>query len=161
MYNFYYTNGSGVSTMVFDAQVYQIADKYGVHALKKYAKNKFGTAIKAGWSMDDFPVAINVVYTTTPLNDRGLRDLAVERSHMNLDELTSRPDFCETLRTTPDFAADLVPFVCDRSSRDVDSYKCPQCSGIFKFDDPGSLTRYCPRCGRKSCQWDEYREAKL
>ncbi|KIL88490.1 hypothetical protein FAVG1_08571 [Fusarium avenaceum] len=110
MYKFHYTNVSGVSAMVFDAQVYQIADKYGVHALKTYAKDKFGTAIKAGWSMDDFPVAINVVYTTTPLNDRGLRDLAVEMSHMNLDELTSRDDFCATLRTTPDFAADLVPF---------------------------------------------------
>ncbi|RYC79729.1 hypothetical protein BFJ63_vAg17385 [Fusarium oxysporum f. sp. narcissi] len=55
MYYFHYTNVSGVSAMVFDAQVYQIADKYGVRALKKHAKNKFGTAIEAGWTMDDFP----------------------------------------------------------------------------------------------------------
>ncbi|GKU15375.1 unnamed protein product [Fusarium langsethiae] len=157
MYYFHYTNVSGVSAMVFDAQVYQIADKYSVHALKRHAKNKFGTAVEAGWTMDDFPVAINVVYTTTPSNDRGLRDLTVETSHINLDELTSRAGFCETLRTTPDFAADLVPFVCDRSSRDVGTYKCPKCNGIFKFDNPGSSARYCPRCGRKFSGWEEHR----
>ncbi|KAF4452563.1 Protein roadkill [Fusarium austroafricanum] len=153
MYQFEYTNGSGVSEMVFDAQVYQIADKYGVSALKEFAKLKFGDAIEAGWKMDDFPVAINVVYTTTPSDDRGLRDLTVETSHKNLDILTRRDCFCQILRETPDFAADLVPFICGRSAADMKSYKCPSCNQIFNFDDPGSSTRYCPRCQYGCSSW--------
>ncbi|KAK7419798.1 hypothetical protein QQX98_003171 [Neonectria punicea] len=60
MYSFDYTNTYSTSTMVYDAQVYQIADKYDVPALKEHSKAKFGVAITAGWSMDDFPLAITV-----------------------------------------------------------------------------------------------------
>ncbi|KAK2923362.1 hypothetical protein FoTM2_016885 [Fusarium oxysporum f. sp. vasinfectum] len=57
--------------MAYDAQVYQIADKYDVSTLKTHAKGKFGIAIATGWNMDDFPVAISVVYESTPSIDRG------------------------------------------------------------------------------------------
>ena len=57
MYSFDYTNTCGSSTMIHDAQVYQIADKYNIPALKAHAKEKFGSSITAGWSLDDYPHA--------------------------------------------------------------------------------------------------------
>ncbi|KAJ4258059.1 hypothetical protein NW762_008199 [Fusarium torreyae] len=78
MYSFDYTDAPDSPLMVFNAQVYQIADKYDISALKSHAKSKFGTAINSGWTTEDFPIAINVAYTTTPPEDRGLRDLIVE-----------------------------------------------------------------------------------
>ncbi|KAF4974088.1 hypothetical protein FZEAL_8961 [Fusarium zealandicum] len=117
MYSFNYDNIYGTSTMVFNAQVYQIADKYDISALKPHSKDKFGAAITTGWSMDDFPTAIAVVYESTPSGDRGLRDLAVETSHKNIDDLVTDDGFCELLRKTPDFAADLIPFLCGNTGK--------------------------------------------
>ncbi|KAF4463285.1 btb poz [Fusarium albosuccineum] len=152
MYNFNYTNTSGSSTMVFDAQVYQIADKYDFEALKCHAKDRFGDAIDQSWNMDDFPLAVTVVYTTTPAEDRGLRDLVVETSHWNIDSLITRDDFCEMLRNVPDFAADLVPFLCGKLTMGVKGYNCPGCSRLVHFKFNGSIG-YCPECGSKRSDW--------
>ncbi|RSL81301.1 hypothetical protein CEP52_017228, partial [Fusarium oligoseptatum] len=93
MYSFDYSNNSGSSTMVYDAQVYQIAHKYDIPALKAHCKSKFGTAIATGWSLDDFPLAITVAYESTLSEDRGLRDLAVETSRKHIDKLLGHDGF--------------------------------------------------------------------
>lgn len=156
IYHFEYTDESKESAMVFHAKVYQIADKYGIVALKEHAKQKFSTAVKADWSTEDFSIAIELVYTTTPPEDRGLRDLVVETSNANLERLISRDGFCQALRTTTDFAADLVPFTCGRGSGQIHCYRCPSCVRNFKFDDPKRQTRYCPRCGWEFSRWESY-----
>ncbi|SCO91198.1 uncharacterized protein FRV6_15326 [Fusarium oxysporum] len=117
MYSFDYSNIYGTSTMVFDAQMYQIADKYDIPALKAQSKNKFDVAVTTGWSMDDFPLAITVVYESTPPEDRGLRDLVVQTARKNIDKLLGHDGFCELIRMTPDFAADLIPFLCVKPSK--------------------------------------------
>ncbi|KAG4257576.1 hypothetical protein FPRO03_13838 [Fusarium proliferatum] len=81
--------------MVFDAQMYQIADKYDIPALKAQSKNKFNVAVTTGWSMDDFPHAITVVYESTPPEDRGLRDLVVQTARKNINKLLGHDGFCE------------------------------------------------------------------
>jgi hypothetical protein len=156
MYHFEYTNESTESDMVFQAGVYQIADKYGVFALKEHAKEKFSKAVKADWSTEDFPIAIELVYTTTPPEDRGLRDLVIETSNANLENLISRDGFCQALRTTTDFAADLVPFTCSKTSRKIPRYKCPSCYHSFRLDDPKRQNRYCPMCSWSCSRWDSY-----
>ncbi|KAM0354802.1 hypothetical protein ACHAPU_000626 [Fusarium lateritium] len=158
MYHFEYTNEPDESTMVFDAQVYQIADKYDISALKDYAKVKFETKIKTGWSTDDFPSTIETVYTTTPPEDRGLRDLLLEIAVANLEELTTRDGFCQALRTTMDFAADLVPFKCNKPVEKMNSYRCAWCGQIFKLEDPGFQKRHCPGCSRSCSDWSAYKQ---
>ncbi|VUC31516.1 unnamed protein product [Clonostachys rosea] len=116
MYSFNYNNIQGVSSMVYDAQVYQIADKYDIPTLKEYSKDRFSTAITAGWNMDEFPLAINVVYESTPPEDRGLRDLVVETSLLHLDTLLVKDGFNGILRTNSDFSADLIPFLSPKTS---------------------------------------------
>lgn len=102
--------------MVYDAQVYQIADKYDIPILKEYSKDRFCTAITTGWNMDEYPLAINVVYESTPAEDRGLRDLVVETSLLHLDTLLNRDGFGNVLRTNADFSADLIPFLSPKTS---------------------------------------------
>jgi hypothetical protein len=116
MYSFNYNNTRGHSSMVYDAQVYQIADKYDIPTLKEYSKDRFCTAITTGWNMDEFPLAINVVYESTPAEDRGLRDLVVETSLLHLDTLLNRDGFGNVLRTNADFSADLIPFLSPKTS---------------------------------------------
>lgn len=128
MYNFNYTSVSGASSMVFEAQVYQIADKYDIGSLKEHAKENFSAAVDTGWSMDDFPLAITLVYTTTPSEDRGLRDVVIRVSNLHIDDLLSKEYFCEVLRNTTEFAADLVLFLRTGGSH---RYRCPSCQNTF------------------------------
>jgi len=152
MYSFDYNNAYGTSTMVFDAQVYQIADKYGMEDLKTHSQEKFHNAITTGWSMDDFPLAISIVYESTPEQDRGLRDLAVEVSLQNIDKLLDRDDFRGLLRTTADFAADLIPFLANNPSK---QYRCPSCQTIIKSDYSKGCY-HCPSCGHDRSDWKRY-----
>jgi rubrerythrin len=153
MYSFDYSNAYGNSSMVLDAQVYQIADKYGIEALKAHSREKFRSAITTGWSMDDFPLAISVVYESTPAEDRGLRDLAVEVSYKNVDHLLSRDDFSNLLRQTADFTADLIPFLISNPSQ---KYRCPNCDDTIKSDFSKGRY-YCPSCGSNRSDWKQYR----
>ncbi|KAI9166341.1 BTB and MATH domain-containing protein [Paramyrothecium foliicola] len=140
MYKFEYSNSYDISTMVFDAQVYQIADKYDIPALKAYAKDRFHTAIITGWNMDEFGLAISTAYNSTLPQDRGLRDPCVEISHRNIEQLLGRDTFREVLRNTADFAADLIPFLCGKDAskkpNKAQLYACPSCGeniqGNFK-----------------------------
>ena len=152
MYSFDYSNIHGASSMVHDAQVYQIADKYDIPALKQHSENKFGIAVATGWSMDDFPLAVSVVYESTPSEDRGLRDLAVDISRQNIDALLGLDGFSELLRNTANFAADLIPFICEGASANLHRYKCPSCARVFR----GELSEescYCPKCGHQRSDW--------
>lgn len=157
MYSFDYTNSDGTSSMVYNAQVYQIADKYDIQALKAHSKTKFGAVITRGWNTSDFPLAISVVYETTPLEDRGLRDLVVEKSRKNINELLKNDDFSKLLRETPDFAADLIPFLCEKPATPVPipRYECPSCHHSFRAEfSQGAY--HCPSCGKKRSNWDIY-----
>lgn len=118
MYAFDY-DGSGndqerVSPMIFNAEVYSIADKYDVQALKIRAKEKFDKAVWTCWDMDDFPRAITEVYSSTPSTDKGLRDALVEIAFQNINALLKKPDFQDVLEDTAGFAAGLTTVLAQR-----------------------------------------------
>ncbi|KAG5792812.1 hypothetical protein H9Q69_008114 [Fusarium xylarioides] len=155
IYSFEYDNMQGTPPMIFDARMYQIADKYDIAALKTESKKKFELAIANGWATDDFPVAANLVYVSTPSEDRGLRDIVVETARKNIDQLVGKDGFCELTRETPDFAADLIPFLCGKGSGSTPfpySYKCLSCSGMIKGQFSAQI-RYCPYCSCGINQW--------
>ncbi|KAK4032825.1 hypothetical protein C8A01DRAFT_20156, partial [Parachaetomium inaequale] len=108
MYCFDYNNIHGVSTMIFNAQVYSLSDKYMIPALKDLAKEKFRSAINTGWAMDDFPLTVAEVYSSTPEDDGGLRDLAVKVADTNIKRLLQNEQFRDLLKKSPGFAADMV-----------------------------------------------------
>jgi hypothetical protein len=55
--------------------MYEIGDKYDVVGLKDLAKEKFDRACRKFWDDDHFPIAANHAFSTTPEDDKGLRDI--------------------------------------------------------------------------------------
>lgn len=150
IYSFEYENTQGTPPMIFDAHMYQIADKYDITALKTESKKKFELSIANGWATDDFPVAANLVYVLTPSEDRGLRDLVVEIARKNIDQLVSKDGFRELTRETPDFSADLIPFLCGKGSgpRFVQTYTCQSCYQVVQGEFAAKV-QFCPFCSQR------------
>lgn len=150
MYGFNYdSSGSDrgrTSPMLFNVNVYQTGDKYDIPKLKEQAKEKFTVALKNCWEMDDFPVAIARVYSTTVASDRGLRDLLVDTCLEHIDRLLENDDFKQVLRETLDFAADLVQYY--RSS--IPTYRCPNqyCRHEWSIKCSAKIN-HCPLCSFK------------
>ncbi|KAL9561936.1 hypothetical protein ACKAV7_013859 [Fusarium commune] len=130
LYCFDYESPADSSAMMFHAEVYQIADKYGIEALKRLSATKFRASMDENWKTDDFPAAIALAYTTTPPEDRGLRDITVQVAFNNIGTLMSRDAFCETLSDNPDLAADIIRFMHGKWS-ELEEYKCSSCESVF------------------------------
>lgn len=90
------------------------------------------------------------------MEDRGLRDLAIETLWKNVDKLLGHDGFVKLLRQTPEFAADLVPLLCDKVSNKVQRYKCPSCHNRFRADISGEGSYYCMHCSSMHSDWDSY-----
>lgn len=54
------------STMLFDVQMYQMADKYDIPSLKEVCKEGFRSSATKDWRLRIFSHSINKVYSTTP-----------------------------------------------------------------------------------------------
>ncbi|KAH7205571.1 hypothetical protein BKA60DRAFT_578561 [Fusarium oxysporum] len=150
LYCFDYESPADSSAMMFHAKVYQIADKYGIEALKRLSGTKFRASIDENWKTDDFPVAIAFAYTTTPPEDRGLRDITVQVAFNNIGTLMSRDAFCETLSDNPDLAANIIRFMHGKWE-ELEEYKCSTCESVFligtvTIEIGNSPPMYCPRC---------------
>lgn len=139
-----------ISPMRLHVSVYQIGDKYDVPRLKEYAREKFASAIRTCWKMDDFPVTISEAYSTTPAADRGFRNLIVGTCLQYFDKLLENDDFRAVLRETPGFAADLVQKLGPRMISIT--YCCPYCAGKWSIPHSSSSSKtpgYCPLCGMR------------
>jgi len=161
MYHFDYSNTQGVSTMVFHAQVYCLADRYMMAALKQLAKDKFEAAVKTGWSMDDFLLAVDVVYSSSPEGDRGLRDLVVEVSSSgeNLEKLLKSVGFRNLLSEKPGFAADIIIIMSSSGAEKggARTYRCPSCGNNIKIEWQEGSYFYCVHCSARRMDWASYR----
>ncbi|KAI1017750.1 hypothetical protein LB504_004001 [Fusarium proliferatum] len=156
MYSYEYDNDQDTPRMLFDVRVYQIADKYGITALKDEVKKPFEAAVNREWITDDFPIAANLVYVTTPSQDRGLRDIIVEVMRKNIEHLAGVNKFDELLRTTPDLAVDLVTCLSGRTALPETQYQCPDCGAQFWVnDDPEDWS--CPCCTWKTSDWSGFK----
>jgi hypothetical protein len=153
MYYFDYNNIHGVSTMIFNAQVYSPADKYVIPALKGLAEEKFRTAVTIGWAMDDFPLAVAEVYSSTPEDDRGLRDLAVEVARTNIKSLVQDEQFRSLLKESPCFAADVVISMSSYNDGKLHTYKCRNCSRKMDVAISEGSSYYCIHCGSHRSDW--------
>lgn len=72
--------------ILLHAKMYEIADKYNVVGLTDLAAEKFSRACKNFWDDANFAIAAHYAFSTTPENDRGLREAvsAAISAHMAL-----------------------------------------------------------------------------
>ena len=123
-----------------DAEMYALADKYEMSGLKTAAQNKFGNNMDlwlswtASRSVGSFPSLISLVYSSTPISDRLLRDRVVAYAQ-EAWKLIPREEVLKTmLAANLDFALDMVnskPLVIEkqvyqevcRTCRSTDQWK--------------------------------------
>jgi hypothetical protein len=66
--------------------MYEIGDKYDVLGLKQLSLAKFSLACDEHWNSDQFAPAAHHAFSTTPEDDKGLRDIVTKTiaDHMKL-----------------------------------------------------------------------------
>jgi hypothetical protein len=66
--------------------MYEVADKYEVDGLKELAREKFAWACGVYWDSKYFAPAAHYAYSTTPDEDKGLREVVSKTlfEHMDL-----------------------------------------------------------------------------
>ena len=115
-------NDAQVSPMLFDVMVYQVAEKYGVGALKKLSKVKFDHAASICWEMNEFPHVITHVSSSSECEE--LRDTIAHISHKHIDKLIVKNNFFRVLQETSGFAADVVQLMV----KGTNLHGCTRCS---------------------------------
>lgn len=154
LYHFDYQ--ASTSPMIFNAKVYSIADKYNIPTLKSQAIEKSRKSVETCWSMDDFPHAIREIYSSTPGNDRGLRDLVVKIACEHMETLSERPEFRILLEEACGFAADVVLFMAKDRFEHIKTHKCPHCLNSWEGVAPSGTNYYCLHCGNCRSDWEAY-----
>ncbi|KAK5093979.1 hypothetical protein LTS08_008763 [Lithohypha guttulata] len=64
--------------LVVNTLMYALADKYEIDDLKALAKQKFEEAVVQDWDSQAFAYAAELVFSTTPNSDRGLRTVVTK-----------------------------------------------------------------------------------
>ncbi|KAI4111027.1 MAG: hypothetical protein LQ345_006887 [Seirophora villosa] len=79
------------TSIINNAAVYALAEKYGISTLKDSAKEKFETRCKGFlWGDASLATALEMVYGSTPATDRGLRDIMARVCLQHIDELSGK-----------------------------------------------------------------------
>src|SRR5215471_17354572 len=104
----------------FHILMYSLADRLFIRGLKSLAKENFEKELRPRLVSKSFPVAVIEVYSSTPEQDRGLRDLVVKITVDNLTKLREKKGSDHAilqnrlLKQIPEFAYDLSVAMMDK-----------------------------------------------
>lgn len=104
---------SDANRIVINAQLYALADKYGIEDLKRLALAKFSNAAEQNWRSEAFVQASRLIFEDTPTNDLGLRAIVVKIMH-NHKELMDYEEVQELLNSGNGIAWHLVKSLLSR-----------------------------------------------
>lgn len=94
-------------------RVHALADMLDVPKLKNLAIKKLKTQL-TNWVAADFPAMVKEAYSSTTMQDRGIRDLLVTTSKDHIDELLLMEDFKTAMEEFGEFSAALVVVISGR-----------------------------------------------
>ena len=121
-------------------QVYALADQYDIGELKDNVAKEFAKVLASKtkeFDMSDVLEATELLYSTTPQSDRGLRDNLIRFINKHIDDLRQRPDFEDQIRSAGngDFAVDMVSALAE----------------LKKDGNPKEGAVLCIRCSKPIC----------
>jgi hypothetical protein len=117
-------------SLLINAKVYVIADKYEIQALKDLATAKYMHVLPETWNNSAFTESASLVYNNTMETDRMLRDAIVQGASENVKVLLDRGEFVDLLKSQSDLAVEVLRKVV--SNPDLPT-------GVEAVDDPWSL----------------------
>jgi hypothetical protein len=98
-------------SLLVNVQLYIIADKYDIGALKKRVTEKFTEVVGQLWDTPSFRASAKLLYDNTLQSDRLLRDVIAETAKKNILNLIDKPDFEELMVNHGDLAVDVLKSV--------------------------------------------------
>lgn len=139
---------SGCNVLDFNAQVYALADKYGVPFLKELSKGVFQAKLTGPVDIPQLLKAVRTIYTTTLGSDRGLRDLVVPVLKTHRNTLHKDDGFRDLIKSglgDGDFAVDMIAALSQLLDPKPEIvYFCNSCS---RHNPPSSRWIMCSRSG--------------
>lgn len=110
MYGFDYHSAHKpcLPTVFLHLKIYQIAVKYGVHALEKDAIQAFTATINQIGIVGNFAELVPEVYNRTATGDQELRDALVDFSYRQVKALAKMGGFADLLEHNHEYAVDLL-----------------------------------------------------
>lgn len=118
--------------LIEHAKVFAIAVKYQVDALRDLAAEKFKKTAQYHWGDENFPRAVQIVWTSTADGFNQLRELVIQTLHDHGEELVKNPEIESLLRSIPGLACDLLkaklaqPSSCGNCGR-TKTVRCTSC----------------------------------
>lgn len=103
------------ASLLVNAKVYIIADKYEIEALKKLACLKYEQVLSNTWNTSNFSESASHVFENTVETDRILRNVIVQVASDNVMALLDRGEFVELLKRHGDIAAEILRKVVTRN----------------------------------------------
>lgn len=120
MFDFIYLHDYGVTASPSDdevsasghglclhANVYALGEKYEIAAMKEASLQKFKDDAETSWNGEDFRNAMEIVFTSTADQDKGLRDLVARVLSQHRRELAADPAVETTVRRIDGLAYEL------------------------------------------------------
>jgi hypothetical protein len=145
-----------MSKAMADAWAYAAADKYDIPSLMAFSKLQFVTNVKI-CSVEELAKVTELVYTSTPSTNRGLREIVVQTKSLEeyllfikSAERWAKP-FQEMLEQTGEFGRDLLLQV-EKRTRHVDKYTCSCCQAVIVRDMPSVWPNSCV-CRRNNLEF--------
>jgi hypothetical protein len=93
--------------VLLHAKMYEIGDKYDVVGLKELAREKFIRSCAEHWNSDHFAPAVHYAFSTTPDDDKGLRDVISKTLFDHID-LIDKPEVEVILNESNGLAVGLL-----------------------------------------------------
>jgi hypothetical protein len=135
------------------ARMYALGSKYGINSLKVVSRDKFSQAISSVWCHRNFVKAVEIVFSTTPDEDKGLRDIAVRMIKQKESALFARKDMRECIRCIEGLAFNLLmhDHMVEEDENTVACESCG-CSHVYDCENCGERCRchcrsFCESCG--------------
>ncbi|KAL9054737.1 MAG: hypothetical protein Q9206_003426 [Seirophora lacunosa] len=100
-------------SLLLHCAMYACAVRYHVAELKTKAEGRFKALVASSWPLKDLPALVADVYTSTPSNDRGLRDPIVALCSEHIDDLVKDPSWQELTKVeaAAQLSQELLPMV--------------------------------------------------
>jgi hypothetical protein len=101
-------------SLVTNAQMYIIADKYEIEALKKLASAKYEEVVRMCWNTFEFSESARLIHENTMESDRTIKDVIEQAESDNINALLDRGEFTALLNGNGELATRILKCVAAR-----------------------------------------------
>lgn len=108
-------NDADTNLLVEHTKLYELADKYQIAGLKPLIQGKFRAACQLHWAKPEFVSAVEIAFTTTPDEDKGIRSIVVDTLSAHR-EIIAKPEMEELMESLNGLAYAVLKLMTSNGS---------------------------------------------